>query len=304
MSEIDDALRTGRLAPSRASKLAGKLSWGGSAVFGRGCRCYLAPLYRHAHQKGWRLDARTKAALQWWARFLPCAPRKVIPLGPAAPRPRVILYSDATGRGRRARARASTGRANERAPQAGLGGRRAGWALLCGGGGCEGPAPLGEAQAHAGVAFDARAWKRPRGEQRRAQVAAWELVAAVCTLRYAFRQWPGAELLFFVDSKARQSIYASTRVRPLPSATQAALGVLRKGCSRQEDYNALVTEIWLMAAQEACLLTFWWALSAQNIADAPTRPAQKAAQLAAMREAGFCEVPWAWPGDTPWSCPV
>ena len=117
MGEIDDALRMGRLAPSRASKLAGKLSWGGSAVFGRGCRCYLAPLYRHAHQKGWRLDARAKAALQWWARFLPGAPRKVIPLGPAAPRPRIILYSDATGRGRRARARSRE--ASERACAAG-----------------------------------------------------------------------------------------------------------------------------------------------------------------------------------------
>ena len=44
------------------------------------------------------------------------------------------------------------------------------------------------------------------------------------------------------------------------------------------------------------LLTFWLVPSAQNIADAPTRPAKKAAQLAAMCEAGFCEVPWAWPG--------
>ena len=122
MCEITEALRSGRLAPSRASKLAGKLSWGGSAVFGRGCRCYLAPLYRHAHQKSWRLEARARAALQWWARFLPGAPRKVIPLGPAAPRPRIILYSDATGRGRRARACARAG-AIERACVAGWPGR-------------------------------------------------------------------------------------------------------------------------------------------------------------------------------------
>ena len=80
--------------------------------------------------------------------------------------------------------------------------------------------------------------------------------------------------------------------------------MLRKGCSRQGDYNALVTEIWLMAAREACLLTFWWVPSAQNIADAPTRPVQKAAQLAAMRAAGFREVPWAWPEDAPWKGPV
>ena len=91
---------------------------------------------------------------------------------------------------------------------------------------------------------------------------------------------------------------------PGAGAAQAALGVLRKGCSRQEDYNALVTEIWLMAAREACLLTFWWVPSAQNIADAPTRPVQKAAQLAAMRAAGFREVPWAWPEEAPWKCPV
>ena len=233
MSEIDDALRTGRLAPSRASKLAGKLSWGGSAVFGRGCRCYLAPLYRHAHQKSWRLDARTKAALQWWARFLPCAPRKVIPLGPAAPRPRVILYSDATGRGRRARARASTRRANARAPQAGLGGRRAGWALLCGGGGCEGPAPLGEAQAHAGVAFDARAWKRPRGDTRRAGgrsgAGGRSLHIAICVPAVAGSRAPflcrfeGAPVNLCVDARP------ALAQRDPGSPGRAAEGVLKAG---------------------------------------------------------------------------
>ena len=191
MCEITEALRSGRLAPSRASKLAGKLSWGGSAVFGRGCRCYLAPLYRHAHQKSWRLEARARAALQWWARFLPGAPRKVIPLGPAAPRPRIILYSDATGRGRRARARARGGdRTGMR--------RRLAWAA---------DAPDGRYFAAADIPKGLRRWVKPRRTQAgafiararegcsakalRAQVAAWELVAAVCTLRCAFRQWPG-----------------------------------------------------------------------------------------------------------------
>ena len=149
MCEITEALRSGRLAPSRASKLAGKLSWGGSAVFGRGCRCYLAPLYRHAHQKSWRLEARARAALQWWARFLPGAPRKVIPLGPAAPRPRIILYSDATGRGRRARARARGGdRTGMR--------RRLAWAA---------DAPDGRYFAAADISKGLGRWVKPRRTQ-------------------------------------------------------------------------------------------------------------------------------------------
>ena len=117
----------------------------------------------------------------------------------------------AAGAHERARAR---GRSNGHASQAGLGGRRARRAVLCGGRHSKGPAPLGKTQAHAGGgAFIARAREGCSAKALRAQVAAWELVAAVCTLRYAFRQWPGAELLFFVDSKARQSASASARAR-------------------------------------------------------------------------------------------
>ena len=134
---VQEALASGRLAPSKAAKLAGKLSWGASAVFGHGCRCFLAPLYHHAHQKQWELSRRAKAALRWWAEFLPKAPQCRIPLGPEAPRPRVLVYSDATGGGRPPhRPAARSGRAGvRRAPscQAGLGHSGARVAMLRGG---------------------------------------------------------------------------------------------------------------------------------------------------------------------------
>ena len=49
--EIEECLRREMLAPSHAKKLAGKLSWGSSMVFGRGARVYLAPLFQHAAGK-------------------------------------------------------------------------------------------------------------------------------------------------------------------------------------------------------------------------------------------------------------
>ena len=42
---IDNALESGFLRPAEAKRLAGRLSWGNSVVFGRGARAYLAALH-------------------------------------------------------------------------------------------------------------------------------------------------------------------------------------------------------------------------------------------------------------------
>ena len=92
-------LQSGDMLPSQARKLAGKLSWGSSAVFGRGARAYLAPLFHHASGSQRRLSRRLRAALAWWMRFLEVVPERRIP---ASPSPAIVLtlFSDASGGGR------------------------------------------------------------------------------------------------------------------------------------------------------------------------------------------------------------
>ena len=118
IQEIEWVLAAGRMSPAAASKLAGRLGWGSSAVFGRGtlwpprannaragaaagARVYLAPLFWHAQQRGWRLESRLRKALEWWLRFLRSAPERAVPLRVVPNRPRYLVYSDATGGGRR-----------------------------------------------------------------------------------------------------------------------------------------------------------------------------------------------------------
>ena len=98
-SDIRYHLKRGELLPSQARKLAGKLSWGASWVFGRGARADLAPLFRHASGSQRRLSRRLRAALTWWLQYLGEVPERRIP---AAPSPPVVLtlYADATGSGR------------------------------------------------------------------------------------------------------------------------------------------------------------------------------------------------------------
>ena len=87
--------------PQEAGQLAGRLSWAASAVWGRAARCYLAPIYWHAHGSETRVSARLRRALVWWLEFLAAHPRRMVLLH-APERPRVLLYTDATGHGRMA----------------------------------------------------------------------------------------------------------------------------------------------------------------------------------------------------------
>ena len=62
--EIESCLLSHCMWPSQARKLAGKLSWGASYVFGRGARVYLAPLFYHASRSSRYLSKRLQATLQ------------------------------------------------------------------------------------------------------------------------------------------------------------------------------------------------------------------------------------------------
>lgn len=107
----------------------------------------------------------------------------------------------------------------------------------------------------------------------------------------------------FVDSKAQPRAVRRDMCALPRQPRQAALGVLLRGTSRQPDYNALVADIWFAAAAARCLLSAWYVPSALNVADAPARPATKAAEIAAMVREGFTEVAWPWPRAAPWgSC--
>ena len=137
-------MRTRYLLPSAARKLAGKLSWGATAVFGRGARVYLAPLFFHASQYLCRVPRRLQESLEWWLRFLEAVPRRIVPYSPCQPAV-LTLYADAAGGGQLA------------------------WV-----------AHIGSCRrfASAEVPPSLRQWVL----RRRSQIATWELVAALCAV--------------------------------------------------------------------------------------------------------------------------
>ena len=124
---------------------------------------------------------------------------------------------------------------------------------------------------------DLRRWLHTR----KTQVAAFELVAALNAVYAVLAVSHDIELNVFIDSSA-------------------ALGVLRRGTSRQSDYNELVAELWYAVATRAVFLGLWRVPSAQNIADAPTRRQKKWREMRALAAAGFVERPWHWMGHLPW----
>lgn len=113
------------------------------------------------------------------------------------------------------------------------------------------------------------------------QVATWELVAALCAIATVLSESDEVEIISFIDSAA-------------------ALGTLLRGASRQPDWNALVGQLWLDAARQGCPMWAFRVPSAQNPADAPTRPTQKWRELQAMQRAGFSQEAWQWPTSAPW----
>ena len=98
LEEIAAVLESQELTPAHAQKLAGRLSWGATAVFGKGARVYLAPLFRYSAGKSRRMSKRLCKALVWWQRYLTARPCRSVPLSPTA-KPRLTLYAYATGEG-------------------------------------------------------------------------------------------------------------------------------------------------------------------------------------------------------------
>ena len=102
---------------SAQQKIAGRLQWSAQQVFGRVGRVYLTPLYKHAHgyalylcelyrkravlvrRSSHFISGRVRRALQWWLQYLQKIPSRVVPLL-AEEKPRVLIWSDATGKGR------------------------------------------------------------------------------------------------------------------------------------------------------------------------------------------------------------
>ena len=147
--EIQGYLLSQCMLPSQARKLAGKLNWGASYVFGRGARVYLAPLFYHASRSSRFLSQRLQATLNWWLCFLESVPVRRIPSSPV-PSIVLTLYADATGDGTLAWI------------AQGLSKRVFSRELV--------PFPL-------------RQWV----QRRRQQIATWELVAALCAVWYFLR---------------------------------------------------------------------------------------------------------------------
>ena len=244
-SQIRAVLKRNVLHPAEAKKLAGRLSWGASAVFGRAARVHLAPLYKQASGASSALTGRVVRSLRWWLRFLKSVPRRTVLCSSPAARLRCIVYSDATGRGNLA------------------------WAIC-----------LPDRRLWSASAVPDAVWRWAR--YRKNQVATWELMAAICALHWLLCEQLGdLEVLLFVDN-------------------QTALGTLVRGSSRQSDWNDLIGDLWFRVAQAGVLLYSFYVPSHLNLADAPTRPREKAAALEAMQAAGFTSVPWSCPPDAPW----
>ena len=163
-AQIEAILAARVLHPAEASKLAGKLSWGASAVFGKAARVHLAPLFWHASRSTSQLPGRVARALRWWLRFLDCVPARVFRCAQPVRRSRCVVYSDATGRG------------------------SLGWVAATPG-----------ARVWATSVVPSAVWEW--AQYRKNQVATWELLAAICALEWLLAQGEGdLEICLFVDN--------------------------------------------------------------------------------------------------------
>lgn len=90
------AVQRERLAPGAASKLAGRLSWGGSRLFRRLGRAMLGPIYDQKTRHDGQMAPELRRALLWWLAILLsglCERRE----WRKSSRPPVHLFCDARG---------------------------------------------------------------------------------------------------------------------------------------------------------------------------------------------------------------
>ena len=135
-------------------------------MFGKGARVYLAPLFFHASGTSSVLTHRVRRSLQWWLRFLPEVPVRVVPCVPML-RERMTIYIDAAGDGCLA------------------------WVLH-----------IGTVKLFAAIKVPT--WLQKWVVKRQVQIATWELVAALCAIWHVVDEigWQGPQLdiRIFIDS--------------------------------------------------------------------------------------------------------
>ena len=97
LSELDTLVASGRVDSQEARRLAGRLSFGCSAVWGRLPRGRLSRLFQAAH--GSKVDpTRLRADLRWWLSFLAVSNSTTVSLSLSS-EPWSLLYTDAAGSG-------------------------------------------------------------------------------------------------------------------------------------------------------------------------------------------------------------
>ena len=70
MKTILEALDKGKMGRGAASKLAGKLQWGVSALFRRLGRAQLRPIYDQSHSPTSNMGSELRRSLLWWLKIL------------------------------------------------------------------------------------------------------------------------------------------------------------------------------------------------------------------------------------------
>ena len=102
--DLQEALATNSLPPSQAAKMAGRLNFAASSVFGKLGSAHLRPLYARLHHSGRSapgspLNPEITASLVFWIDLLHMPHfRRILEL-PHCKTPAKVLYTDATGHG-------------------------------------------------------------------------------------------------------------------------------------------------------------------------------------------------------------
>ncbi len=94
---IDAALSQGRLSPGDASKLAHRLSWGGTHLFKRLGRAMLRPLFDQCSRRDGSLCSELRRALLWWRTVLRTGIAERRPWQHLSAERPLHLFTDASG---------------------------------------------------------------------------------------------------------------------------------------------------------------------------------------------------------------
>ena len=99
---LHEALRTNKLPPATAAKLAGRLSWSQTQYFGRYGRAHIGAFYhrQHAPFHVETLNEQLKNSIKWWLENLRVlSARRTVSCFDEDSLPPLLLYTDAAGNG-------------------------------------------------------------------------------------------------------------------------------------------------------------------------------------------------------------